>query len=138
MLWLNGDTSVWNRQILLHFCRVNIFFDILIASISWTLAQPPINHIIFSKTVTRTFRCIYVNCFNRLRFLDEGSAQNCRKWTFFGHFKDYNSGSMETRQMAPFFSSTFSTLTVCNIHFYIWKWSKFIFLMSPFFIYSGL
>ena len=26
-------------------------------------------------------------------------------------------GNMETRQMAPFFPSTFSALTVCNIHF---------------------
>ena len=40
--------------------------------------------------------------------------------------------NMETRQMTPFFSSTFSDLTVCNIHFWIWKYSKFIFMWSPF------
>ena len=34
--------------------------------------------------------------------------------------------------MTPFFSSTFSDLTVCNIHFWIWKYSKFIFMWSPF------
>ena len=28
-------------------------------------------------------------------------------------------GNMETRQMAPFFSSTLSALTACNIHFCI-------------------
>ena len=34
---------------------------------------------------------------------------------------------METRQMIPFLSSTFSALTVSNIHFWIWKYSKLIF-----------
>ena len=28
-------------------------------------------------------------------------------------------GNMETRQMAPFFSSTFSAVIACNIHFCI-------------------
>ena len=28
-------------------------------------------------------------------------------------------------------SSTFSALTVCNIHFYTWKWSKLIFMWYP-------
>ena len=32
--------------------------------------------------------------------------------------------------MIPFFSSTFSTLTACNIYFWIWKYSKFIFMWS--------
>ena len=48
---------------------------------------------------------------------------------------------MEARQMAPFFSSTFSALTVCNIHLCIWKWSKFIFNLlfsPPPLVYSGL
>ena len=31
-------------------------------------------------------------------------------------------GNMETRQMAPFFSSTFYAVTACNIHFCIWKY----------------
>ena len=39
---------------------------------------------------------------------------------------------METRQMTPFFYLLFCALTVCSIHFYIWKWSKFIFLWTPF------
>ena len=41
-----------------------IFFDILIANISWTVAQTPIRHIIFWKTIIKTFRSMYVNCFN--------------------------------------------------------------------------
>ena len=52
------------------------------------------------------------------------------------HFTFYNvktitqKANMETRQMTPFFSSTFSTLSVCNSHFCIWKQSKFIFMWS--------
>ena len=67
------------------------FFYILIANVSWTVAQTPINHIIFWKTVIRTFRSIYVNCFNRLRFLAEVSTK-LQKMHFFGQFKDHNSG----------------------------------------------
>ena len=33
--------------------------------------------------------------------------------------------------MTLFFSSTLSDLTVCNIHFWIWKYSKIIFMWSP-------
>ena len=54
------------------------------------LSHSIMNNTIFWKYVTRLFRCIYVNCFNRLRF--------------------------------P---------AVCNIHFWIWKYSKFIFMWCP-------
>ena len=57
------------------------FFNILIANISGTVAQISINRIIFWKSVMRTFRCIYVNCFNKLSFLLK-SAQNWKKCTF--------------------------------------------------------
>ena len=67
--------KVWSRQILLNYCWVSIFFDILIANISWTVAQTPVNHINFWKSVMRTFRCIYTSCFNRLRFLAENSIK---------------------------------------------------------------
>ena len=67
------------------------FFYILIANVSWTVAQTPINHIIFWKTVMKIFRSIYVNCFNRLRFLAEVSTK-LQKMHFFGQFKDHNSG----------------------------------------------
>ena len=33
--------------------------------------------------------------------------------------------------MTPFFSSNFWALTVCDIHFCIWKMSKFIFMALP-------
>ena len=75
MTYRFGDISIWNWRILLKFCWVSIFFDILIANISWTVAQTPKNHSIFWKSVMRTFRCIYVNCFNRLRFLAEVSTK---------------------------------------------------------------
>ena len=68
MTYCFGDIIVWIRRILLNFCWVSIFFDILIANISWTVAQTPINHSIFWKSLMRTFRCIYVNYFNRHRF----------------------------------------------------------------------
>ena len=85
MTYCFGDISVWSRRILLNFCWVSIFFDILIANISWTVAQTTTNHNIFWKSVMRTFRCIYVNCFNRLNFLLR-SAQNCKNalfWTIY-------------------------------------------------------
>ena len=40
-------------------------------------------------------------------------------------------GNIGTRQMITFFSRTFSDLTVCNIRFWIWKYSKLIFIWSP-------
>ena len=65
------------------------------------MAHTPIYHIIFWKTVIRIFRPIYVNCFNRLRFLR--SAQNYRKWTFLDNLRTItHEGSMETRQITPF------------------------------------
>ena len=71
MTYCFGDISIWNWRILLNFCWVSIFFSILITNISGTVARTPINHIIFLKSVMINFRCIYVNCFNRLRFLAE-------------------------------------------------------------------
>ena len=75
MTYCFGDISVWSRRILLNFCWASIFFDILIANISWTVAWTPINHIIFWKSGKRTFRCIYVNCCNKLRFFAEISTK---------------------------------------------------------------
>ena len=75
MTYCFGDISVWSQRILLNFCWVSIFFDILIAHFSWTVAWTPIYHTIFWKSGKRTFRCIYVNYFNRLRFLAEVSTK---------------------------------------------------------------
>ena len=91
ILWrtVSEILKAWSQQILLNYCWVSIFFDILIANISWTVAQTPVNHINFWKSVMRTFRCIYTSCFNRLRFLAENSTK-LQKMNFFGQFKDYN------------------------------------------------
>ena len=70
-----GDISIWNWKNLLKFCWFSIFFDILIAYISWTVARTPINHTTFWKSVIRTFKYLYVNCFNRLRFLGDVSTK---------------------------------------------------------------
>ena len=75
MTYCFGDISVWRRRILLNFCWVSIILDVLIANISWTMARTPINYTIFWKSVMRTFRCMYVNCFNRLGFLAVVSAK---------------------------------------------------------------
>ena len=102
MLWCFEDVSAWNRTTLLNFCWVIIVFDILIANISWTVAQTSINHIIFWKTVIRILRSIYVNCFNRRRFLTAVSAK-LQKMHFFGYLRTITQeGSMKTRQMTPF------------------------------------
>ena len=78
-------------------------------------------------------RCKYVNCFNKLRFLAESRTTLQKMWTFSDTLTTITqNGNMETRQMATFFSYTFSALTVCTIHFWIWKYSKFIFMWSPF------
>ena len=66
------------------------------------MARTPINHTIFWKSVMRTFRCIYINCFNRFRFLAKVSSKlwkctflenwrtitqerNMNKWPYFLH-----------------------------------------------------
>ena len=123
ILWrtVSEILKVWSRQTLLNYCWVSIFFDILTANISWTVAQIPINYIIFRKSVMRTFRCIYTSCFNRLRFFAENSTK-LQKMNFFGQFRTTPLlGNMEARQMASFFHLLFSALTVCNTIFCIWK-----------------
>ena len=48
------------------------------------------------------------------------SAQNCKKCSFLDNLRTIKQAeNMEIRQMILFFSSTFSTLTVCTIHFCI-------------------
>ena len=86
MTYCFGGIRVWCQRILLNFCWVSIS-DTLIANISWTVAQTPINHIMFWISVMRTFWCIYLNCFHR--FLAEVST-NLAKMHFFGQFKDSN------------------------------------------------
>ena len=45
-------------------------------------------------------------------------------------------GNMETRRITPFFSSTFSALTVCNIHF-VFETSQNSFSCGPPLVHSG-
>ena len=125
MTYSFGDIRVWSWRLLLNLYWVSIFFYILIANISWTVAQTTINHIIFWKSVMRTFRFIYINCFNRLRFFVEVSTK-LQKMHFFGQFKEEN---METRQMIAVFSSTFSALFV--IFIFVFENSQNSFSCSP-------
>ena len=71
------------------------------------VSQTPINHTIFWKSVMRTFRCIYVNRFNRLRFLAEVSTE-LQKKHLSGNLRAINpEGNRKTRQMTPFFHQFF-------------------------------
>ena len=47
MVYCFGDIKCWSQRVLINFCCASILFDILIASISWMVAQTPINHTIF-------------------------------------------------------------------------------------------
>ena len=107
MIWCFEDISVWKRRVLLNFCWVIIVFDILIANTSCTVAQTPLSHTIFWKTVIRTFRSIHVNCFNKLRFLSEVIFYIFyrRKYIFLDNLRTV------THFLIYFFCS------VCNIHF---------------------
>ena len=80
-----------------------------------TLSHSIVNNNIFWKPVTRPFRCIYVNCFNVLRFFCWGQHK-IKKMHFFRQFKDHNSGKEnENYNNDPIFSSTFSAPPACNI-----------------------
>ena len=110
MLWLTVS-EVWVFEVeefLRNFCWVSIFFDIFITNISWTVAQTPINHSIFWKSVMRTFRCIYVNCFNNLDFLLR-SAENYKEFNFFGNLQ------------------TITQVETWKLH----KWHQFFHLLFP-------
>ena len=77
------------------------------------------------------FKSTYVNCFKRLRFLADVSTK-LHKRHFFRQFKNHNSERKHGNStMTPFVSSTVNALTVCNIHFCIWKYSKFISMWFP-------
>ena len=78
-----------------------------------------------------SFRWIWINCFIRFKFLAE-VATNLQKCTILGTLRTITQeAKRETRQMVSFFSSTFSALTVCDIHSCIWKLAKFIFMRFP-------
>ena len=95
-------------------------------NISEAVSHSIINNDMFWKCVTRPFRCINVNW---LRVLAKVSTK-LQKMHFFRQFKDHKSERKHGNWANdPIFSSTFSALTVCNIHFWIWKYSKLTILV---------
>ena len=68
-----------------------VYRDMSHPNISETVRHTIINNTIFWKYVTRPFRYIRVNCFNRIRFLADVSTK-LKKMNFFRQFKDHNSG----------------------------------------------
>ena len=120
-------------DLILRYWQSFMIFQLLI----WTVAQTPIRHIIFWKTVIKNFISMYVNCFNTLTFLAEISTKLKKICTFLYNLKTITQkGSMETRQMTPFFIYFFCS--VCNIHFFYLKMVKIYFLMVSPLVYSGL
>ena len=84
------------------------------------MAQTPIRHVIFWETVIKTFRSIYVNCFNTLRFLAEVSTK-LQKMYYLDNLRTIiQEGSTETRQMTPFF----------YLLFLLWLFVIFIFIFE--------
>ena len=68
----------------------------------------------------------------RAKKVDEKNGKICIfLFFYFWQFKDHNSGRKHGNYTDSVFSSSFSTLTVCIIHFWIWKFSKFIFMCFP-------
>ena len=99
------DNRVWIRRILLNVCC--IFFDILIASISWVVAQTPFEPHQFLKECNENFQMQYVNYFNRLTFLAEVSIK-LQKCTFLDNLRAITlETNVRTRQMTSFFHLLF-------------------------------
>ena len=82
IIYFLEDSWVWSRRILLNFCWVSIFFDILIANTSWTVAQTQFNHItLFPKKSNENFQMHICKLPQHLDSLLR-SAQHSRKCTF--------------------------------------------------------
>ena len=82
----------------------------------------------------RTFRCIYVNCFNKLRFL-----QKIVKNTLFGQFTDHNSGRKHRNQTNdPIFFVYFFHSSCFKHSFLYLKIVKIHFDVVPTLVHSGL
>ena len=134
-------TSVRNLSLLKQFIYMNLkvlitFFQKIIWFIGVWAAIHQISAIKLSKAmltqhefnkVLRFQILISSNSFNILRFFCWGHHK-IEKMHFFWQFKYHNSGKEnENYKNDPIFSSTFSALPACNIHFWIWKYLKFIF-----------
>ena len=99
ILWLTVS-EVWAFEVekfLRNFCWVSIFFVILIANISWTVAQTPIKHNIFWNSVIENFQ-MHVHKLLQQTLLR--LAQNCKKCTFSKNLQTITQEeNVETRQV---------------------------------------
>ena len=119
-------------------CMVSMFpswffleFCVDLSKKSETVSHSIIKNTVFLKSITRPLTCIHLSFFSRLKFFLR-SAKNCKKCTFQTIKYHKQKGNMKTSQVTPSFMYFFFTLTVCNIHFYIWKSSKLIFMWFSF------
>ena len=81
----------------------------------------------------RTFRCIYVNCFQRLRCLAEAST-NCKKCPFLDNLRTITQkGNMETRQMTPLFFDLPFPLYLFVTYIFVFENSQNSFSCGPLF-----
>ena len=86
----------------------------------------------------KNFRCIYVNCFNRLRFHAETTTK-LSKMDFFGQLKDHNSGKKNGNQAnGPIFFIYFFC-SKCSLHSFLYlKIAKIYFDVILPLVHSGL
>ena len=100
-IWIVSSYIFGLRFEVEEFCKhsaVN-FFDVLIANISWTVAQTPINHAIFWMNVIKTFRCMYVIHFKTDLGLLLRLSQNFKKCTLLDNLRAItHEANIETRQ----------------------------------------
>ena len=84
IIWFTGVWAIvheifisnWNIKKILSLNATKSFdFKQNLSNISETGSHSITNNTIFWKCVTRTFRCMYVNCFSRFRFLAEASTK---------------------------------------------------------------
>ena len=61
MAYCFGDINVWSRKVLIYFCWFRIFFGVLIANILWAVADTPISHTTFWKSVETSKEFIHSN-----------------------------------------------------------------------------
>ena len=116
MTYCFGDFRVWSFE----FCQISAdsgSFLIFYANFSWSVAQTPINYIIFWKSIMGTFSCIYVNGFNRLRFLTEVSTKLEKNALFFDNLGTITEKeNMEVRQITPLSFWWLQLQLLCSRH----------------------
>ena len=111
MIWFVGVWATIHWQLRYQrWCWLSRYFTIFLMSnpkIPETVSHSIVNNTIFWNCLTRPFRCIYVNCFNRLIFRAEVSIK-LQKRTFLNNLRTITQEwNMEVRQMTPFFNLLF-------------------------------